>query len=479
MTYEELNRLYYENGGQYVPQQETGEWGGMSGGYFQPVTLPDGRTIIPAEGGMQVTQMDGSERNYGELVMPDGTSKPLDYTGEERSFGSRLWDVAKPVGAIMGGAALLGAATGTLGGTGGGAAAAAPAAAPVAGATAPAAATAVPAAGATAAGATAAAAPAAAAAVPAAATTSWFAQNAPWLAPVVGAGVGAVAAAADDGQETTTSSLPPWLEPHAQATTERARDLSQTPYKPYTGEGVAPQTQNQTDAAALARYQAMQGDTNVNQARYQQRELVDGKMLNSNPYIDKVAQGIGDRMQESYATGTRGRLTAGFQKSGNDPRYSSAYDQTVGNTDRAFGDALGQTMQNLYYGNYRDERNAQDLAARFSTQFSADQRSNTEGMFNAGLQEQQTNQNVNNYNYQQHQDEQQWPFKMNDYYRQSVDPNYGRTTTTDDGVPWWMRAAGGAAAGAAAGRSLYPTSQPTQGGSSSFDAYWRPEQKVY
>ena len=207
--------------------------------------------------------------------------------------------------------------------------------------------------------------------------------------------------------------------------------------------------------------------------------MVDGRYLNSNPYIDQVAKGIGDRMQESYATGTRGRLTAGFQKSGNDPRYSSAYDQTVGNTDRAFGDALGQTMQGLYYGNYKDERNAQDLAARFSTQFSADQRSNTEGMWNAGNAEQQTNQNENNFQYQQFQDQQQWPFKMNDYYRQSVDPNYGRTTTTDDGVPWWMRAAGGAAAGAAAGRSLYPSSQPTQGGSSSFDAYWRPEQKVY
>lgn len=486
MTYEELQRLYYENGGQFLPMQETGEWGGMSGGYFQPVTLPDGRTIIPSEGGFQVTQMDGSERNYGELVMPDGTSRPLDYTGEERSFGSRLGSVAAPVLGIMGAAAGLGALTGTLGGAGA-------AAAPVAGATAPAAAGAASTAGGVTmggvgagefalgggtalsgiGGAAAGTGAAAGAGAGAGMSTlggvgSWLGQNANWLLPAAGA----IAGAADDGQESRTSGLPDWMQPYAQQYLQNSQNLSQTPFTPYGGQGVAPVNADQQAAINNARSLAMGGDPNVNAARQQQMSVVRGDMLNSNPYIDRVAQGITDRMGEAYATGTRGNLTSAFNRAGADPRYSSAYGQTVGNSDRAFTDSVGQTMAGLYGDNYRQERNAQDLASRFTPNFAADSRTNTEGLFNAGLLQQQTDQSQNNFDFGQFQAQQQYPFQMNNVLGNAINPQFGQTTTADDGVPWWMRAAGGAAAGVAASRSLYPSAQTQAGQSAPFPAYF-------
>ena len=480
MTYEEALRLYYENGGQFLPPQQTGDWGGMSGGYFQPVTLPDGRTLIPAEGGVQVTRMDGSERNYGELLTPDGASRPLDYTGENRSFGSRLFDVAAPVLGITGGAALLGAATGALGGMGGGAAAA-----PVAASSAPAAAAGgtgltMGAGGSTgllagAGGAAGITAPMAAGAATGGSMGptlsgigSFIGQNANWLLPALGAVGNAMG-----GDESRSSSLPEWMQPYAQDYLQRAQQLSQTPFTPYGGQGVAPVNADQQTAIAQARQLATGGDPNVNAARQQQMNVVQGGMLNSNPYIDQVARGIGDRMGEAYATGTRGNLTSTFAQSGNDPRYSSAYQQTVGNTDRAFADSVGQTMAGLYGDNYRQERAAQDMAARFSPAYAADTRTNTEGLFNAGLLQQQTNQAQNNFDFSQFQAAQQYPFQMNNVLGAAINPQFGQTQTYDDGVPWWARAAGGAAAGVAASRSLYPSAQPT-GPSAPFPAFYGP-----
>jgi hypothetical protein len=295
---------------------------------------------------------------------------------------------------------------------------------------------------------------------------SLLGQNANWLLPAAGA----LAGAADNGQESRTSGLPDWMQPAAQQYVQTAQRLSQTPFTPYPGQGVAPMNPDQQAAMSQARTLAMQGDPSVNAARAQQANVIGGGMLNSNPYIDRVAQGIGDRMGEAYATGTRGRLTAGFQQSGNDPRYSSAYEQTVGNTDRAFADSVGQTMAGLYGDNYRQERGAQDLASRFSPQFASDMRTNTEGLLSAGNQQQQQQQNVNNFDYGQFQQQQQYPFKMNEQLGSAINPAFGQTTTTNDGVPWWARALGGGTAGYAASRSMYP--QPQQQASAPFPAYF-------
>jgi hypothetical protein len=99
----------------------------------------------------------------------------------------------------------------------------------------------------------------------------------------------------------------------------------------------------------------------------QQQNVIGGGMLGSNPYIDQVAQNIGNRMGEAYATGTRAGTFDRFSGDGNSPLGKSAFRQTLGNQDRAFGDALGSTMSNLYMGNYTQERAAQDAAARGST----------------------------------------------------------------------------------------------------------------
>jgi hypothetical protein len=446
MTYQEMLDYYYANGGGPTGAME----GDVGQGAMRPVIMPDGQRLIINEGGQP-------------MMLP-----------YEEGWGGGMQSLRNAVG-VLGGSALLGNfAMPMLAGGGGATAAAAPASG---------AGLAAGSGGSTgllagAGGATGMTAPAVAGGTGAGMATtgagmatssgigSLLGQNANWLLPAAGA----LAGAADNGQESRTSGLPDWMQPAAQQYVQNALSLSQTPFTPYPGQGVAPMNADQQAAMSQARTLAMQGDPSVNAARAQQANVIGGGMLNSNPYIDRVAQGIGDRMGEAYATGTRGRLTAGFQQSGNDPRYSSAYEQTVGNTDRAFADSVGQTMAGLYGDNYRQERGAQDLASRFSPQFASDMRTNTEGLLSAGNQQQQQQQNVNNFDYGQFQQQQQYPFKMNEQLGSAINPAFGQTTTTNDGVPWWARALGGASAGYAASRSMYP--QPQQQASAPFPAYF-------
>jgi hypothetical protein len=61
---------------------------------------------------------------------------------------------------------------------------------------------------------------------------------------------------------------------------------------------------------------------------------------------------------------------------------------------------------------------------------------------------------------------------MNQQYGNAINPQFGQTQTTDDGVPWWARALGGGTAGIAAARSMYPQQQSPYG-SRPFDEYFK------
>jgi hypothetical protein len=250
--------------------------------------------------------------------------------------------------------------------------------------------------------------------------------------------------------QNSSTNLAPWLQRYAEDYVGRSRDLAN-----------APTTNKYLDQAGGLLSESA-NDPLVGSARGQQQRVIDGGLLNSNPYIDKVASSIGDRMGESYATGTRAGILSGAQLSGNDPRYSSAAQQTVGNTDRAFADSLGSTMASLYGNNYQNERAAQDAASRNSLAF--------------GSYGQQAANNLSTFG------QQDWmrPFTANSQYGNSINPSFGSqnnmsgnntqntwagtqgsltangTQTQNIQAPNnWMAGVGGAAAGAGLWRSIF------------------------
>lgn len=251
---------------------------------------------------------------------------------------------------------------------------------------------------------------------------------------LLSAGLGALAGIAgnDNMQNTQTGSsgLAPWMQPYAQDVVARQQFMANQPASNWALD---------TSQGLLGQY-ATQGTPLTNDAMAQQQNVINGGMLNSNPYIDQVAQNIGSRMGEAYATGTRAGTFDRFSGDGNSPLGKSAFRQTLGNQDRAFGDALGSTMSNLYYGNYQNERAAQDAAARGSTGLA------NFGVQNAGLLGQSG------------ADAWQRPYTQLQNYQSALSPAFGQQTSSTQNIQApnnWLAGAGGAAMGAGLWKSIF------------------------
>lgn len=200
---------------------------------------------------------------------------------------------------------------------------------------------------------------------------------------------------------SSSTALAPWLQGFAQDYVGRAANLANGPTT----------NANLSTAGGLLSQYATQGNPLVNQAMSQQANVIGGGLLGGNPYIDSVARGIGDRMGEAYATGTRAGTFAGFNNDGNSVLAKSGFGQTLGNQDRAFADSLGQTMNSLYFGNYQNERAAQDAASRNSINLANFGVNNAQNLANFGAAEWQR------------------PFFANAQFGQAVNPAFGSTQT--------------------------------------------------
>lgn len=259
--------------------------------------------------------------------------------------------------------------------------------------------------------------------LPSLSAASEFLRNNPWVIPALGAGA-AIAGNSDitssqnsassmagntaatgsaTGSTSTAQSqgLAPWLQGYAQDFVGRAQQLAG-----------APSSNPTMDASrGLLTDYATQGDPLVNAARAQQQSVIAGGMLGANPYLDNVARGIGERMGDAYAVGTRANTATRFNNDGNSVDAKSAYGQTQFMNDRAFGDSLGQTMNNLYFGNYQQERGAQEAAARGSLGFGQFGVNNAQGLYNAGAQDWQR------------------PYFQNAQFGQAINPAFGSQST--------------------------------------------------
>ena len=252
----------------------------------------------------------------------------------------------------------------------------------------------------------------------------------PGVAALLGGAAGILGNDNMQNTQTGSSGLASWMMPYAQDVVARQQFMANQPATNWALD---------TSQGLLGNY-AVNGTPLTNAAMQQQQNVIGGGMLGSNPYIDQVAQNIGNRMGEAYATGTRAGTFDRFSGDGNSPLGKSAFRQTLGNQDRAFGDALGSTMSNLYYGNYQNERAAQDAAARGST-----------GLANFGV-------NTAGLLGQSGADAWQRPYTQLQNYQSALSPAFGQQTSSTQNIQApnnWMAGLGGAAMGAGMYRSIF------------------------
>lgn len=249
---------------------------------------------------------------------------------------------------------------------------------------------------------------------------------------LLSAGLGALAGVAGNGDLTNTqtgsSGLASWMQPYAQDVVARQQFMANQPATNWALD---------TSQGLLGNY-AVHGTPLTNAAMQQQQNVIGGGMLGSNPYIDKVAGDITSRMSDAYATGTRAGQMGAAAQSGN--WGSSSANEALQMKDRAFADSLGSTLNNLYFGNYSQERAAQDAAARGSTGLA------NFGVQNAGLLGQSG------------ADAWQRPYTQLQNYQSALSPAFGQQTSSTQNIQApnnWLAGAGGAAMGAGLWKSIF------------------------
>lgn len=231
------------------------------------------------------------------------------------------------------------------------------------------------------------------------------------------------------GSSTTTTEIPDELKPLASAYAERAMDLADNPYKPYTDQRFADQNQLQTDA-----YNNLQnlangrgGMSDASSAMLDQIASGQG----NNPYLDQLVSSAQKSVTDAYNNNVAPSQTTAAVNSGSfgnsGLQQAQAYDRSQ----------LQQNLGNIatsMYGNAYNTNQANALsAAGLQQQGAANQANLSNALLNAGNNAYNQDQQQYDFNYDQWVDQQNQPYKNLDVLGAPFSMNLGSVTKTSGG----------------------------------------------
>lgn len=142
---------------------------------------------------------------------------------------------------------------------------------------------------------------------------------------------------------TQTQEPPAYVVPYLQGAASQSQQLyNQGPNKYYGGQTVTPFSSETEQALSGTASRAMNGSPVNHAAQGYTADVLGGKYLNSNPYVDS--------MFNQAAQGTRSQLDSQFAGAG----------RNLGASYAARADQLNNLATNIYGGNYANERTLQN-----------------------------------------------------------------------------------------------------------------------
>ena len=214
------------------------------------------------------------------------------------------------------------------------------------------------------------------------------------------------------GTSTTTQNIPDELKPLATAYTNKAIDLSNQGYTPYSGQRFADQNSMQTNAMQMISDRAQNGDqTGImgNATNTLNQMLGD----NTNPYLDQMVNRAMGSVMLNYNTAA---INSGsFGNSGLAEQYQ-----------RNLGDVATQMYGNAYNTDQANKLQALGMAQQYGNQAYTD----AEQLMRAGQTQQDESQKQYDYGYQNYLDEQALPYKQLAAMSGVFGSNLGGSSTT-------------------------------------------------
>lgn len=295
---------------------------------------------------------------------------------------------------------------------------------------------------------------------------------------------------------TNKSEPPGYVKPYSITMLKRADQLAQRPYDPYTGEQVAGLNQQHQQGLGMVQNRAINGDQNFNAASNQAQNTLNGRYLGTgafsnglagvnNPYLNNVINNTNQDIIRTFQNSTMPQQDATFARQG--AFGGSAWQQANTEANRQMVNELTKNESNLRMQDYTTQQQLAENLANRQSQAWQNERGNMTGMVGQGQQlGNQTytdaqnmlgagdvirdyQQTLNNQNYQNFLNQQNWPLQNLDILSNAIRTSMGGggSSVSQASMPTVNRTAsmlGGGLTGAALGNALGGGAWGTAGG---------------
>ena len=220
---------------------------------------------------------------------------------------------------------------------------------------------------------------------------------------VMGAGGGG-------GGSTTVQSIPDELKPLASAYTNKAVNLGNQGFQPYSGQRFADLNSTQQQGINMVQNRALGGSQTMNNAESALNQTIQGT---SNPYLDAMV-----KKAQASVLGNANAASARSGSFGNSGIAEQAAKQ------------MGDVATQMYGGAYENDAARRMQAVGMAPTFGNAAYSDAQQLMNAGQIQQDQNQNNLDFKYQQSQDAANLPYKQLAAMSGVFGSNLGSTSTT-------------------------------------------------
>lgn len=230
-------------------------------------------------------------------------------------------------------------------------------------------------------------------------------------------------------KSTTEPTIPNELKPAATALSQIATQVGNTPYQAYTGQGVAGLNTQQQQAIDMIQQRATNGSPVMDQANSTLTGFLQGGQ--TNPYLDQMVGNAQRSVVDAYNMTARPAQIAAQVGSGS--FGNSGLQQMQAYQDGQLQNQLGQIATTMYGNAYNTDQanklSALNLAPTYGNQAYTD----AGQLLNAGTTAQNNQQDQLDFQYQQFQNQQDYPLKQLQALTGVLGQNMGQKTTTSGG----------------------------------------------
>lgn len=245
----------------------------------------------------------------------------------------------------------------------------------------------------------------------------------------------------DGGGSTQKTEIPKELRPLATQFANKAMQIGDNAYAPFTGQRFAPLAGDQTSAMSMIRNRALGGDPVMNQANQTMMQTLQGGQ--TNPYLNSMVDQAQQSVARNYNLFTKPQTESAMVNSGS--FGNSGLLQMQQEQQRQASEQMGNIATQMYGQAYDQDRARQMQALGMAPTYGNQAYQDAAQLLNSGALQQANKQQGLDFNYQQFAEGREQPYKNLQAMGLPFGANMGSSTSTKSGGTDWGSLAASAA----------------------------------